>query len=68
MITVTYNLAAVVEQKNLSLSELARRVNVSSYIWYVAHDQVHPTLYMLVQMAAVLEVPVESLYTVRSIT
>lgn len=65
MITVTYNLAAVVEQKNLSLSELARRVNVSkSYIWYVAHDQVHPTLYMLVQMAAVLEVPVESLYTV----
>lgn len=65
MITVTYNLAAVVEQKDLSLSELARRVNVSkSYIWYVTHNRTHPTLYMLVQMAAVLEVPVESLYTV----
>lgn len=65
MITVTYNLAAIVEQKDLSLSELARRVNVSkSYIWYVAHNRTHPTLYMLVQMAAVLEVPVESLYTV----
>lgn len=35
MITVTYNLAAVVEQKNLSLSELARRVNVSNVSFWL---------------------------------
>lgn len=66
MAEVTYNLAAIAEEKKVSLSEVARRVQASkSYISYIARNRVHPSLYMLVQIAEALEVPVEQLYTVR---
>ena len=66
MAEVTYNLAAIAEEKKVSLSEVARRVQASkSYLSYIARNRVHPSLYMLVQIAEALEVPVEQLYTVR---
>ena len=70
MVRVTYNLASVAEEKKMSLSEIARRVGASkSYISYIARNRIHPSLYMLVQIAEVLEIPVEKLYTVdRSIS
>ena len=61
---ITYNLADIAAQKEMSLSEVARRVQASkSYIWYIANNRVHPTLYMLALIAEALEVPVEALYT-----
>ena len=70
MVKVTYNLAAIAEEKKMSLSEIARRVGASkSYISYIARNRIHPSLYMLAQIAEVLEIPVEKLYTVdRSIS
>jgi len=65
MVTVIYHLAETAEQKNLSLSEIARRAQISkSYVSYIARNRIHPSLYMLAQIAEVLEVPVEELYTV----
>lgn len=65
MATVIYHLAEAAEQKKLSLSEIARRAQISkSYVSYIARNRIHPSLYMLAQIAEVLEVPVEELYTV----
>lgn len=70
MTTVIYHLAEAAEQRNISLSEIARRAQISkSYVSYIARNRIHPSLYMLVQIAEVLEIPVEELYTVhRSIS
>ncbi|MBP3617896.1 MAG: helix-turn-helix transcriptional regulator [Lachnospiraceae bacterium] len=70
MTTVIYHLAEAAGQKNISLSEIARRAQISkSYVSYIARNRIHPSLYMLVQIAEVLEIPVEELYTVeRSIS
>lgn len=70
MVNVTYNLAQIAERRNMSLSKIAKKANVSkSYIWYIANNLTHPTLYMLAQIAEVLEVPVEELYNIeRSIS
>ncbi len=65
MATVIYHLAEVAEKKNISLSEIARRAQMSkSYASYIARNRIHPSLYMLVQIAEALDVPVEELYTV----
>lgn len=70
MVKVTYNLASVAEKKKMSLSEIARRVGASkSYISYIARNRIHPSLYMMLQIADVLDVPLEKLYTAdRSIS
>lgn len=66
MVRVTYNLAAVLEERKMSLGEIARRAGVSkSYISYIARNRIHPSLYMLLQIAEVLDVPLESLYTAK---
>ena len=70
MVRVTYNLVAFLEERKMSLGEIARRAGVSkSYISYIARNRIHPSLYMLAQIAEVLDVPVEKMYTVeRSIS
>ena len=65
MTTVIYHLAEAAERKEISLSEIARRAQISkSYVSYIARNRIHPSLYMLAQIAEVLAVPVEELYTV----
>lgn len=70
MVKVMYNLARIAKEKEMSLSQIAEKANVSKgTVWYIAHNRTHPTLYMLAQLAEVLEVPVENLYTIeRSIS
>ena len=65
MVEVRYNLAEVLEERKMSVGELARRAGVSkSYVSYIARNRIHPSLYMLAQIAEALAVPVEELYTV----
>lgn len=65
MVRVTYHLAEVLEEKKMSVGELARRAGMSkSYVSYIVRNRIHPSLYMLAQIAEALEVPVEELYTV----